>query len=76
MYELFNVLERHGIARPDDLLKVGTLSAKKLRSSTTTFSTISTIHRTIGFGASPLLQPTHSRFTPVRRFEELPAVAL
>src|SRR5271169_6846027 len=30
MYELFNVLERHGIIRPNDLLKVGTLPAKKI----------------------------------------------
>jgi hypothetical protein len=30
MYELFNVLERHGIVGPNDLLKVATLPAKKI----------------------------------------------
>jgi hypothetical protein len=30
MRELFNILERHGIAVAQDLLKVGTLPAKKI----------------------------------------------
>ncbi len=30
MYELFDLLERHGIVGPNDLLKVGTLPAKKI----------------------------------------------
>jgi hypothetical protein len=30
MYELFNVLDRHGIVGPNDLLKVATLPAKKI----------------------------------------------
>jgi hypothetical protein len=30
MYELFNVIERHGIIGPNDLIKIGTLPAKKI----------------------------------------------
>ena len=30
MYELFNVIERHGIVGPNDLRKVATLPAKKI----------------------------------------------
>lgn len=30
MYELFNVLEQHGIVGPNNLLKVATLPAKKI----------------------------------------------
>ena len=30
MHEVFNILERHGIAVAQDLLKVGTLPAKKI----------------------------------------------
>ena len=30
MYELFNIIERHGIVRSQDLMKISTLPAKKI----------------------------------------------